>query len=187
MEVIVLFCVAGGEEFKISGDTKIEGGLTLKKCGSTSSGEIKISKSEARGLAEGLRNEMSKVTGEQAPEARACMKPFIDRISNILLQKESDLDRTIRNHNKVAYGVRSIRTRGTYLRLPKRGIHFDVQYKVLSRDCLSNPRAVGLLEDNTSRVPISLPFLLQDAAQERCLTTACKLPQRVLTRYMISL
>lgn len=89
IDVIVLFCVAGGEEYQISGALNVEGGLALKKAGVTAGAEIQISKSDARGLVEGLRHEMSMITGEQATQARNCMQPYIDRIVNILLPPES--------------------------------------------------------------------------------------------------
>lgn len=87
IDVIVLFCVAGGEKFEVSGDAKVEGGLALKKFGVTGSADISISKSEARGLVEGLRESMNKVSAEQASEARKCMQPYIDRVLDILIGK----------------------------------------------------------------------------------------------------
>jgi hypothetical protein len=86
IDVIVLFCVAGGKENKVSVDAKVEGGLSVKKPGVTGGAGISISQSQAKGLVEGLRGEMNKITGEQASEARQCMKPYIDRIVNILLE-----------------------------------------------------------------------------------------------------
>jgi hypothetical protein len=86
IDVIVLFCVAGGKENKVSVDAKVEGGLSVKKPGVTGGAGISLSQSQAKGLVEGLRGEMNKITGEQASEARQCMKPYIDRIVNILLE-----------------------------------------------------------------------------------------------------
>jgi hypothetical protein len=85
IDVIVLFCVAGGDKFEISGAGKAEGGLAFKKFGATGEADINISKSEARGLVDGLRQEMSKLTAEQASEARKCMQPYIDRILNLIV------------------------------------------------------------------------------------------------------
>jgi hypothetical protein len=87
VDVIVLFCVAGGDKYEISGNAKIEGGLALKRPGVTAGAEIDISKSEARGLVEGLRDSMNNVTADQASEARKCMQPYIDRILDIILGK----------------------------------------------------------------------------------------------------
>lgn len=85
IDVIVLFCVAGGDRIDVSGGGKVEGGIAIKKFGVTGEGDIHISKSEARGLVDGLRQELSKVTAGQASEARKCMQPYIDRIVNLIL------------------------------------------------------------------------------------------------------
>jgi hypothetical protein len=84
VDVVVLFCVAGGEKFEISGSAKIEGGLALKKLGVTAGADIDISKSEARELVDGLRESMSKVNAEQASEARKCIQPYINRILDFI-------------------------------------------------------------------------------------------------------
>jgi hypothetical protein len=82
--VIVMFCVAGGEKFEVSGAQTGDGALSLKKEGGADA-DITISKSEARGLVDGIRLQMNNVTANQASEARKCMQPYIDRILNTLL------------------------------------------------------------------------------------------------------
>lgn len=67
IDIIVMFCVAGGSKSEVSG-----------------SENISIARSDARGLVDGLRNAMSNTTAAQASEARRCMQPYIDRILNML-------------------------------------------------------------------------------------------------------
>ena len=100
IDVIVLFCVAGGDRYDIKAKARADGSLALKKIGVSGGGEISISKSEARGLVQGLQNAMTKVAGDQASEARACMKPYIDRILDILLSPPSSSTET----KKSTYG-----------------------------------------------------------------------------------
>jgi hypothetical protein len=83
--VIVMFCVAGGEKFEVSGAQTGDGALSLKKEGEADADNITISKSEARGLVDGIRVQMNNVTANQASEARKCMQPYIDRILDTLL------------------------------------------------------------------------------------------------------
>jgi len=85
VELIVLFCVAGGKEIRIESDTTLSGGVGLKVLGLAGETDLKITKSEAQGLVRGLRSKMDGASAQQASEARACMKPYIDRILNILL------------------------------------------------------------------------------------------------------
>ena len=90
IDAIVLMCVAGGTKYDVEVKGGVEGGLALKKFGATGSGEIKISRSEARGLVEGLQNAMSKIASEQASAARDCMRPYIDRILKQILGDAGD-------------------------------------------------------------------------------------------------
>lgn len=85
INVIVMFCVAGGEKVELSGVQGGGGGLELKKAGGQTGSDITISKSEARGLVDGIRREMNNVTASQASEARKCMQPYIERIVDMLL------------------------------------------------------------------------------------------------------
>jgi hypothetical protein len=85
IDVIVMLCMAGGEKLEISGAVSGDGGLELKKEGRASSAGITFSKSEAKGLVDGIRREMSNNTASQASEARKCMQPYIDRIVDLIL------------------------------------------------------------------------------------------------------
>lgn len=85
INVIVMFCVAGGEKVEVSGAGSSDGGLELKKQGGTGGTGITFSKSEAKGLVDGIRNQMSKLAADQASEARKCMQPYIDRIVDLIL------------------------------------------------------------------------------------------------------
>lgn len=87
INVIVMFCVAGGEKFEISGTTGGgDSGLELKKEGSgTGSGITISSKSGAKSLVDGINNAMTRVAASQASEARKCMQPYIDRIVDLYL------------------------------------------------------------------------------------------------------
>jgi hypothetical protein len=81
IDVIATFCVAGGMTSEVSVTGK-DGGVELKREGGAG---ITISKSEARGLVDGIRREMSNISANQASEARKCMQPYIDRILDSLL------------------------------------------------------------------------------------------------------
>jgi hypothetical protein len=89
INVIVTFCMAGGEKLEVSGAVSGNGGLELKKEGGASSANITFSKSEAKGLVDGIRREMSNITANQASEARKCMQPYIDRIVDLILPPNS--------------------------------------------------------------------------------------------------
>lgn len=86
VDIIVMFCVAGGAKFEVSSTGSGNGGLDLKKEGGAN---IQMSKSEARGLVDGIQNKMDKLTAEQASEARRCMQPYIARIVNLVLESDS--------------------------------------------------------------------------------------------------
>ena len=67
IDIIVMFCVAGGSKSEVSVNENIN-----------------ISRSDARGLVDGLRSAMSSTAAAQASEARKCMQPYIDRVLNML-------------------------------------------------------------------------------------------------------
>lgn len=90
IDIIVLMCVVGGTKYEMEFKGGVEGGLALKKLGIAGSGEITISRSEARGLVEGLQNAMSQIASEQASAARDCMRPYIDRILKQVLGDSGD-------------------------------------------------------------------------------------------------
>ena len=89
IDVIVMLCVAGGEKIEVSGAGSGDGGLELKKESGASSANMTFTKSEAKGLVDGIRREMSNVTANQASEARKCMQPYIDRIVDLILPSGS--------------------------------------------------------------------------------------------------
>ncbi|WP_156446865.1 hypothetical protein [Bradyrhizobium yuanmingense] len=84
IDVIVMFCVAGGEKVELTGSLG-GAGLELKTTGGQAGSDIRISKSDARGLVDGIRREMNNVAAGQASEARKCMQPYIERIVDLLL------------------------------------------------------------------------------------------------------
>jgi hypothetical protein len=85
IDAIVMPCVAGGNKIEVSGAGSGDGGLELKKQGGSSSAGVTFSKSEAKGLVDGIRQEMSNGAASQASEARKCMQPYIDRIVDLIL------------------------------------------------------------------------------------------------------
>ena len=87
IDVIVLFCVAGGEKYSLVTTGDASAGLALKKLGANASAQITITKSEARGLVDGLNASLSTLSAQQASEARKCMQPYIDRVIDLLLPK----------------------------------------------------------------------------------------------------
>jgi hypothetical protein len=87
VNVIVVFCVAGGDRYSIDASGQADGGIALRKFGATAGGEIKISKSEARGLVDGLNASLNNLSAQQASEARKCMQPYIDRILDTILPR----------------------------------------------------------------------------------------------------
>jgi hypothetical protein len=89
IDAIVLLCVAGGTKVEITASGDVEGGIALKRFGISGGGDIKFSRTEVRGLVKGLQGAMSKIAGQQASEARDCMKPYIDKILNKILGESS--------------------------------------------------------------------------------------------------
>lgn len=85
VDVIVLMCVAGGEKYEISGTADLDGGLLLRKVGASGRAEVKVSKSEVKGLVDGLNQSLSKIAADQASEARRCMQPYLQRIVDHML------------------------------------------------------------------------------------------------------
>jgi hypothetical protein len=77
IDVIVMFCVAGGKTYEFSGTVKGDG-LDLKKQGGT------ISQSERQGLVDGINDKMNNLTAAQASEARKCMQPYISDILKMM-------------------------------------------------------------------------------------------------------
>lgn len=118
IDVIVLFCVAGGEAFQLESRADIEGGLALRRFGVTGSGDIRLSKSDARGLVEGLTNEMDAVAGRQASEARACMKPYIDKILPLIMGAEgTGAERAAKWERMWQYSPHAMLPRGVVLEI----------------------------------------------------------------------
>jgi hypothetical protein len=85
INVVVLFCVAGGERVEITGTTSDDKGVEVRKNTGTGNTSISISRSSARGLVDGIIGQMNKVSADQASEARRCMQPYIERIISLLL------------------------------------------------------------------------------------------------------
>lgn len=85
INAIVLMCVAGGEKYEISGGADLSGGLALRRLGVSGGADIKISKSEAKGLVDGLSQSLTKIAADQASEARRCMQPYLQRIVDLMI------------------------------------------------------------------------------------------------------
>jgi hypothetical protein len=65
----------------------------VKKLGGGDSANIQISsRSQAKGLVEGLKQELNKVSADQLTQARECMKPYIDRVLNYILKSQPPLE-----------------------------------------------------------------------------------------------
>jgi hypothetical protein len=77
IDVIVMFCVAGGKTYEFSGTVKGDG-LDLKTQAAT------ISQSARQGLVDGINDKMNNLTAAQASEARKCMQPYIDPILKMM-------------------------------------------------------------------------------------------------------
>ena len=97
IKVITLFCLAGGEKYDLTTSGSLEGGISFKNNGAKGKGDITFSKTEAKGIVDGLRQEMSKASAEQASEARKCMQPYIDRILDAILGKPISLTNELSN------------------------------------------------------------------------------------------
>lgn len=87
VDILLKLCVAGGERIVISGggDTGVD--ISLKKLDVMGQvrGEIKIDKTEARGLVDGLSSALSQISAEQADKVRECIKPYRDAIMSLIL------------------------------------------------------------------------------------------------------
>jgi hypothetical protein len=87
IDLIVTFCVAGGEKFEISNIGNGGTGLQVKGQGAGATGVTLSTNSQAKGLVDGINNAMTTASAGQASEARRCMQPYIDRILDIYLAK----------------------------------------------------------------------------------------------------
>jgi hypothetical protein len=86
VDIIVLLCVAGGNQISVREDSN-----TNRASVSGGSGRsVTINKNDARGLVEGLTNAISQLTAEQANNARDCMKPHLKRILDIVLKDDGN-------------------------------------------------------------------------------------------------
>lgn len=88
IQLIVTFCVAGGESVKLVVSGDVEGGFALKRLGVVGEGTLEFSSEESKGLVRGLQNEINQLAAEQQSEARRCMQPYIDRMVNLLIGAE---------------------------------------------------------------------------------------------------
>jgi hypothetical protein len=127
INVIVLFCVAGGDKVEISTLTNSSDAVELKTAGG-SNASIRINRSSARGLVEGIIGEMNSVSANQASEARKCMQPYIERIVDLVLGKQMSAPPTLTQnavwiHNTSIMSVTSNGDRFTiYYQKPRQGM-----------------------------------------------------------------
>jgi len=84
-DTIVLLCGAGGERLDIQGSGSADGGIALKRLGAAGSLEIKLNKSEVRGLVDALNAKITALSADQATQARKCMENRLDRILDAML------------------------------------------------------------------------------------------------------
>jgi hypothetical protein len=126
IRVIVTFCVAGGEKFEVSGSGG--GSLELKREGGANTAGITLSsRTEAKGLVDGINNAMTSVTASQASEARKCMQPYINLVLEYLAKIPSgsfSLPSTSGwNHNNSIMSIRSAGDRVTiFYDQPRQGM-----------------------------------------------------------------
>jgi tetratricopeptide (TPR) repeat protein len=87
VDTIYALCVAGGENFVISGGGDADIDISLKRLdlAGHAKGEIKVNKSQAKGLVDGLSAKMNSITAQQASEVRKCIEPYRDRIMKLVL------------------------------------------------------------------------------------------------------
>ena len=86
IDAIFSLCVGGGGTVSVSASGNADDSFSLRK--SDTAGrvrEVTIDKSEAKGLVAGLNNAISSVAADQADKVRECIKPYRDRIMNMVL------------------------------------------------------------------------------------------------------
>jgi hypothetical protein len=86
IDAIFSLCVGGGGTVSVSASGNADDSFSLRK--SDTAGrvrEVTINKSEAKGLVAGLNNAISSVAADQADKVRECIKPYRDRIMNMVL------------------------------------------------------------------------------------------------------
>jgi len=86
IDLIVLFCVAGGQEVTTEVREGSSDQISINSPGRT----VTLSSRQVRGLVDGISSTMTGLTAEQASEARNCMRPYIDRILSVLVPRNSD-------------------------------------------------------------------------------------------------
>ncbi|WP_422366369.1 hypothetical protein [Pelagibius sp.] len=85
IDLIVTFCVAGGESVTLVAKGEVEGGFALRRLGVGAEGEIEFTSEQSKGLVKGLQSEINSLAAEQQSEARRCMQPYIDRMLQFIL------------------------------------------------------------------------------------------------------
>jgi hypothetical protein len=125
IDVIVLFCAAGGEQNRFALDGRVDGGFTLRRAGVAGGGSINITKAQAKGLVDGLQAQMNSVAGEQAAEARKCMKPHIDRILDVLLPRKPAAGEQVMAVPQIGGVWRDVEYPGNRSRITQRGSTFQ--------------------------------------------------------------
>jgi hypothetical protein len=97
---IMALCAGSGETLTITGGAGAGAELSLKKFDAQGhlSGNIHITKTQAKGLVSGLKDKMDAVTAQQADHLRACIAPYREQIMELILgpRKHSDADHSPR-------------------------------------------------------------------------------------------
>jgi len=88
---MVRLCVGGGRTEVVSAGGTASRDFSLRSLDSRGAlnGEVKITRSSAEGLVEGLNSALNKVAADQADKVRACLQPVRERLLDLLLPKQS--------------------------------------------------------------------------------------------------
>jgi hypothetical protein len=86
-DTMVRLCVGGGHTQATSGGGTGGADLSLRSLDVKGNvkGELKISKSNAEGLVNGIDNALSQVAADQADKVRLCLQPVRERLLDVLL------------------------------------------------------------------------------------------------------
>jgi hypothetical protein len=82
LRAINLMCLSGGRRVTIT--QKSKGEVSVGQAGAPAS-EVTLDSSSAEGFINGIDNTISSLGADQADKARACMKPYIQRILSLII------------------------------------------------------------------------------------------------------
>jgi hypothetical protein len=163
IRIIVTFCGAGGESKVTSQSSSSPSGGDFRF--KSASGSFTVTSTEAQGLVDGLRTEISALSADQANRARDCMKSFIPQVlamateeydeeSNVIVPAPRPiLPNQILHNSPVYYYLKTADGTQVTNTLKRRGISFTQLSSVLP----DNKSLRTLVGCNNAKIALFVP------------------------------